>query len=143
MAKALIERREQFHTGRVGEFLDRFNSAMDSFFQQSQALSFQQTGDADASRQMALQALADPRQKQAVSLANFDDFLLFAVIPVVLVLLVPLMKRSVAERGTHIGAEQTRQNGRTGQFGCQALHLAGLLSSWVALAPDGLRIKEL
>jgi DHA2 family multidrug resistance protein len=54
---------------------------------------------------MTLQTLDDLRQQQAAALAYFDDFWLFAVLGVSLVLLVPLMKRSVAEKGTHIGAE--------------------------------------
>ena len=54
---------------------------------------------------MTWQALADLRQQQAASLAYFDDFWLFAVLAVALVFLVPFMKRSVAEKGEHIGAE--------------------------------------
>ncbi len=54
---------------------------------------------------MALQALANLRQQQAASLAYFDDFWLFAVLALALVPLVLLMKRSVAEKGEHIGAE--------------------------------------
>ena len=58
-----------------------------------------------ASAQMALQSLEDLRLQQASSLAYFDDFWLFAVLALGLVFLVPLMKRSVAEKGEHIGAE--------------------------------------
>ncbi len=105
LAQALEWRREHFHTARVGEFLDPLNPWVDSFLQQGRAFFFQQTGDPAASQQMALQALADLRQQQAASLAYFDDFWLFAVLAVALVFLVPLMKRSVAEKGAHIGAE--------------------------------------
>jgi MFS transporter, DHA2 family, multidrug resistance protein len=105
MAQTLIERREQFHTARVGEFLDPFNPTVSSFLQQNQANFLQQNGDPATSQQMALQTLADLRQQQAASLAYFDDFWLFAVIPAALVFLVLLMKRSVAEKGAHIGAE--------------------------------------
>ena len=105
IAQTLAERREQFHTSRVGDFLDPFNPAVSSFLQQGQANFLQQTGDPAGSQQMALQALADLREQQAGSLAYFDDFWLFAVIPVALVFLVLLMKRSVAEKGAHIGAE--------------------------------------
>jgi MFS transporter, DHA2 family, multidrug resistance protein len=45
------------------------------------------------------------RQQQASSLAYFDVFLLLAVVTVVLLPALPLMKRSVAEKGTHIGHE--------------------------------------
>ena len=65
----------------------------------------QHTGDPVKSQQMTLQALADLRQQQAASLAYFDVFWLCAVWAAALVLLVLLMKRSVAEKGTHIGAE--------------------------------------
>jgi DHA2 family multidrug resistance protein len=105
LAKALEWRREHFHTARVGEFLDPLNPAVNSFLQEGRAFFFQQTGDPAASRQMTLQSLADLRQQQAASLAYFDDFWLFAVLALGLVFLVPLMKRSVAEKGEHIGAE--------------------------------------
>ena len=105
LAQALEWRREHFHTARVGEFLDPLNPWVNSFLQQGRAFFFQQTGDPAASQQMTLQALADLRQQQAASLAYFDDFWLFAVLAVALVFLVPLMKRSVAEKGEHIGAE--------------------------------------
>jgi DHA2 family multidrug resistance protein len=105
LAQTLVQRREQFHTARVGEFLDPLNPAVNSFSEQARAFFFQQSGDPAASQQMTWQALADLRQQQAASLAYFDDFWLFAVLAVGLVLLVPLMKRSVAEKGEHIGAE--------------------------------------
>ena len=54
---------------------------------------------------MSLQALDSLRQQQALSLAFFDVFWLCAVLAVALVVLVLLMKRSVAEKGEHIGAE--------------------------------------
>jgi DHA2 family multidrug resistance protein len=54
---------------------------------------------------MTVQSLADLRQQQAASLAYFDVFWVCAALTVVLVLLVLLMKRSVAEKGTRIGAE--------------------------------------
>jgi MFS transporter, DHA2 family, multidrug resistance protein len=105
LAPAFEWRREHFHTARVGEFLDPLNPKVTSFLQQARAFYFQQTGDPGASQEMALQALSDLRDQQATSLAYFDDFWLFAVLALALVLLVPLMKRSVAEPGEHIGAE--------------------------------------
>jgi DHA2 family multidrug resistance protein len=89
----------------VGEFLDPFNPAVNNFAEQGQAFFFQQTGDPAGSQQMTWQALEDLRQQQASSLAYFDDFWLFAVLAVALLALVPLMKRSVAEKGEHIAAE--------------------------------------
>src|SRR5207247_11018601 len=105
LAQTLQERRDQFHTSRVGEFLDPLNPAVNSFLEQGRAFFFQQTSDPAGSRQMALQALENLRQQQAASLAYFDVFWLAAVLGAALVPLVLLMKRSVAEKGAHIGAE--------------------------------------
>ncbi len=105
LAQALEWRREHFHTARVGEFLDPLNPAVNSFLAQGRAFFLQQTGDPAASQQMSLQALANLRQQQAVALAYFDDFWLFAVLSLALIPLILLMKRSVAEKGTHISAE--------------------------------------
>ena len=105
MAHTVQVRRDQFHTWRVGEFLDPFNSTVGSYLEQAQALFFQQTGDASKAQQMAFQSLSDLRQQQAASLAYFDVFHVFAVLALALALLVLLMKRSVAGKGEHIGAE--------------------------------------
>jgi len=105
MAKTLVVRREQFHTARLGEYLDPLRPVVDSFSTQGRASFFQQTGDPAGSQQMTWQALADLRQQQAASMAYFDVFWLFAVLAVALVFLVLLMKRSVAEKGAHISAE--------------------------------------
>jgi len=105
MSQTIQERREQFHTSRVGEFLDPFNPAVNSYLEQARAFFFQQTGDAAASQQMALQALSNLREQQAASLAYFDVFWLCAVLGLALVFLVLLMKRSVAEKGAHVAAE--------------------------------------
>jgi MFS transporter, DHA2 family, multidrug resistance protein len=105
IAQTLIERREQFHTSRVGDFLDPFNPAVTTFLRQNQATFLQPTGDPVLSQQMSLQVLADLRESQAAALSYFDDFWIFAVVPAALVFLVLFMKRSVAEKGAHIGAE--------------------------------------
>jgi MFS transporter, DHA2 family, multidrug resistance protein len=105
VAQAFQWRRDNFHTARVGEFLDPLNPFVNDFFGQAQSYFFQQTGDPAGSQEMALQVLSDLRDQQASSLAYFDDFWLFGVVAFALVLLVPLMKRSVAEKGEHIGAE--------------------------------------
>ncbi len=57
------------------------------------------------SQQMAVQALDNLRQQQAASLAYFDVFWVCAALGAGLALLVLLMKRSVAEKGAHVGAE--------------------------------------
>jgi DHA2 family multidrug resistance protein len=104
-AQTIEIRREQFHTSRIGEFLDSLNPEVSSFLQQSQPLFLQNTGDPAGSQQMTWQALANLRQQQAASLAYFDIFYLAAVVAICLVFLLPFMKRSVAEKGAHIATE--------------------------------------
>ena len=105
MARTVQERRDQFHTWRVGEFLDPFNPQVSSYMEQAQAFFFQQTGDPAASQQLAFEALERLRHQQAASLAYFDVFFIGAVLGVALIFLVLLMKRSVAAKGAHIHAE--------------------------------------
>ena len=105
MAQTIQERRDQFHILRLGESLDSFNAAVVSFLDQARGVFLQQTGDPSAAQQLAWQALENLRQQQASSLAYFDVFLILAVVTLVLAPLVLLMKRSVAEKGAHIGAE--------------------------------------
>jgi DHA2 family multidrug resistance protein len=52
---------------------------------------------------LAWQALENLRQQQASALAYFDVFLILAVVTLMLVAVVLVMKRSVAEKGAHIG----------------------------------------
>jgi DHA2 family multidrug resistance protein len=105
MAQTLVERREQFHTARMGEFLDRLNPTVSAFSTQARASFLQKTDDPAASQRMTWQALANLREQQAAAMAYFDVFWLFAVLAVSLVVLVLLMKRSVAEKGAHLAAE--------------------------------------
>jgi DHA2 family multidrug resistance protein len=105
MAQTLQQRRLQFHTARVGEFLDPLNPQVNSFLDSAQRFFFEQSGDAAGSQERALEALENLRQQQAASLAYFDVFWLFAVLAVGLVFLVPLMKRSVVAKGEHIAVE--------------------------------------
>jgi DHA2 family multidrug resistance protein len=97
-------RREQFHLSRLGEDLGPLNPHVQSFMDQGQGLFMQWTGDPVRSKQMSLQVLDNLRQQQALSLAFFDIFWLCAVLAVALVLLVLLMKRSVAGKGEHVAA---------------------------------------
>lgn len=105
LAQTVQQRREQFHVSRLGEFLDPLNPAVDSYLEQVREFFYQQTGDPTGSQQRAVQVLENLRQQQALSLAYFDVFWLCAVLGLTLVLLVPLMKRSVAEKGVHVAAE--------------------------------------
>lgn len=105
LAKTIVERRDQFHTARLGEFLDPLNPAVAKFSEETTHAFLQSTGDAVLSQQMTWQVLADLRRQQAVSLSYFDAFWIFAVVSAALILLIPLMRRSVAEKGAHIAAE--------------------------------------
>ncbi len=105
LSQTIQERREQFHTARVNEFLDPLNPDVTSFLDGAKAAHLQQNGDAAESYRLALQNLSDLRDQQASSLAYFDVFWVAAVLALVLVPSVLLMKRSAAEKGEHIGAE--------------------------------------
>ncbi len=54
LSQALHEQREQFHSLRLGEYLDPFNPAVQSFTDQARAMFLQQTGDPVVSQQLAL-----------------------------------------------------------------------------------------
>ncbi len=105
VAQTIQERRDQFHSLRLGENLDPFNPAVNSYLSQVQPGFLQQTGDPVAAHQMALQSLDNLRQQQSSALAYFDSFLVFGVLAAALIFLVLLMKRSVAEKGAHVAAE--------------------------------------
>jgi DHA2 family multidrug resistance protein len=105
MAQTIQQRRDQFHVLRVNSTLDPLNPTVNSYLERVQAFFYQETGDPAGARQMALQALDDLRQQQASSLAYFDVFWIASVLALGLVMLVLLMKRSVAEKGAQVGAE--------------------------------------
>jgi DHA2 family multidrug resistance protein len=54
---------------------------------------------------MTLQSLFDIRHQQAAALSYFDIFWLTSVLSLSLILLLTLMKRSVAEKGAHLAAD--------------------------------------
>jgi DHA2 family multidrug resistance protein len=105
VAQTIQERRDQFHSLRLGENLDPLNPAVNSYLDQVQPGLLQQTGDPVAAKQMALQSLANLREQQASALSYFDIFFIFAVVAVALVGLVFFMKRSVAAKDAHVAAE--------------------------------------
>ena len=105
VAKIILDRREQFHTLRLGEYLDALNPTVSSFLEQAQSYLLQLSGDPVAARQLALQLLDNLRQQQSSALAYFDIFLVLAALSVPLVALVFMMKRSVAQKGAHVAAE--------------------------------------
>ena len=105
MSQTIQEPRQQFHLSRLGENLGPLNPHVQSFLEQTREFFLQWTGDPARSQQLAVQTLDSLRQQQAASLAFFDIFWVCAVLSAALVVLVLLMKRSVAEKGEHIGAE--------------------------------------
>jgi DHA2 family multidrug resistance protein len=105
MAQTIQERREQFHLSRLDDRLGPLNPYVHSFLDRGHAFFQQHAGDPAKSRQMTVQVLDNLRQQQAASLAYFDVFWVCAALGVLLVFLVLMMKRSVAEKGAHAGAE--------------------------------------
>ena len=105
LSQTLEERRDQFHVLRLGESLDPFNPAVNSFLARAQAFFLQQTGDPVAAQQLAWRQLENLHQQQASSLAYFDTFWMMAVLTFAVTFCVVFMKRSVAEKGGHAGSE--------------------------------------
>ena len=105
MSQTIQDPRQQFHLSRLGENLTPLNPHVQSFLGQSREFFQQWTGDPARSQQLAVQTLDDLRQQQAAAMAFFDIFWVCAVLSAALIFLVLLMKRSVAEKGEHIGAE--------------------------------------
>jgi DHA2 family multidrug resistance protein len=105
LAQTIQERRAQFHLSRLTDWLGPLNHHVQEFLGGAREFFLQRTGDPARSPQLGLGWLDDLRQQQGASLAYFDVFWLCAVLSVVLVVLVLLMKRSVAEKGEHVGGE--------------------------------------
>jgi MFS transporter, DHA2 family, multidrug resistance protein len=105
MAQIIHVRREQLHTLRLNEHLDSLNPQVHRLLEGAQAFFQRHTGDAPLSRRMTLEALERLRTRQALSLAYFDVFSLLAAFAALLLLLIPLIRRSVAEKGQHAAAE--------------------------------------
>ena len=105
VAQTIQERREQFHTLRLNEKIDVFNPPVPELLSKSHAFYLQHTGDSPLAHQMALKSLQQLRDRQALSLAYFDVFWASAAVAVCMIILVMLMKRTVAAKGEHISAE--------------------------------------
>ena len=104
MANTIQEPRQQFHLSRLGENLGPLNSHVQSFLEQTREFFQPWPGDTARSQQLAVQSLDNLRQQQATSMAFFEIFWVCAVLSAALVVLVLLMKRSVAEKGERISA---------------------------------------
>ena len=105
LAQTVEERRDQFHTLRLGEYLDPLNAAANSFLAQTRGFFLRQTADPAAAQQFAWQQLENLRDQQASSLAYFDCFWMVAVLTLAVVFLVLLMRRSVAAKGARVASE--------------------------------------
>ncbi len=105
VAQIIQERRLQFHSLRLNENLDSLSPPVNNLLTRGQAFFLQHNGDRVLSHQMALGVLDQTRTQQALSLAFFDVFSVCFAVGILLVFFVLLMRRSVAEKGAHIGAE--------------------------------------
>ncbi|MGN6625270.1 MAG: DHA2 family efflux MFS transporter permease subunit [Tepidisphaeraceae bacterium] len=105
IAQTVQERRFQFHTLRLNEHLDALNPSVARMLSNGQSYFLQRTGDAVRAHELTLGVLENARNRQASSLAYFDVFWSSGALAVALILLVLLMRRSVAEKGAHIAAE--------------------------------------
>ncbi|HJZ59435.1 MAG TPA: DHA2 family efflux MFS transporter permease subunit [Gemmataceae bacterium] len=105
LSQTMVERREQFHLSRLTDWLGPLNAHVHRYLEGAREFFLGKTGDPARSQRMSIQALDDLRQQQAQSLSYFDVFWLCAVLSLALVVLVLFMKRSVAEKSEHIGAE--------------------------------------
>ena len=120
MASTIQERREQFHLAHLDETLNPMNPYVREFLGRTPGM-YLLAPQADPARPslQALQGLERSPQQQAASLAFFDVFWLCAVLARrSLIVLVLMMKRSVAEKGEHLSAESgewTRRRGSIAQ----------------------------
>jgi MFS transporter, DHA2 family, multidrug resistance protein len=105
VAQTILERREQFHVLRLNEKLDALYPTVERLFERGREFFMRATGDPVRSQQMVLRSLQELRDRQALSLAYFDVFWSSAVVAALMVFLVLLMRRSVAQKGAHVGAE--------------------------------------
>jgi DHA2 family multidrug resistance protein len=105
MAQTIRERREQFHLLRLNENLDPLNPTLREYLIGLRLNLTPIIGDPAATDSMSQQILADLREQQALALAYFDVFWVFAVVAVVMIGFTLLMRRSVAEKGAHLAAE--------------------------------------
>lgn len=105
LGNTLVARRLPVHTERLGENIKPFNDAFQQASESGQSFFYQLTGDPAGSQMMAIGMIDELRQQQAAAMSYLDAFWLFAVLAAALLPLLLLMRRSVAEPGTHVGAE--------------------------------------
>jgi DHA2 family multidrug resistance protein len=105
MAQTIQERREQHHLLRLNEHLDNLNPTLHNYVENLQSALQPLSGDSSGVRDLSYQLVDNLRQQQATALAFFDVFWVFAVVAAILIPLVLLMRRSVAEKGAHLAAD--------------------------------------
>jgi DHA2 family multidrug resistance protein len=105
LAATLLARRQQFHSSRLGEHIDPLNENVNEFIDRATAYFLQLTGDPVGSEQQAWAALDQLRMQQASALSYFDIYYVYAVLALCIIPLALLMRRSVAAKGEHVGAE--------------------------------------
>ena len=74
MAQTLQERRDQFHTLRLGEYLDPFNPAVQSFIEQAQARFLQQTGGSGCCPAASVAGTGEPTRTAVIGTGVFRLF---------------------------------------------------------------------
>ena len=106
ISQTVEERRHEFHALRLGEYLDPFNAAANSFLAKGfKRSSFSKPAIRPRRSNWLWRQLENLRQQQASSLAYFDTFWMAAVLTFVVTFAVLFMKRSVAEKGARAGPE--------------------------------------
>jgi DHA2 family multidrug resistance protein len=105
LGKTMVERRVPLHTERLGEYFNPLYAPFNDAVASAKGFYYTVTGDPVTSESMAISAVDQLRQQQSLLMAYFDGFYLFAVLAIMIVPLAILMKKSVAEPGTHVGAE--------------------------------------
>lgn len=102
--QTILDRREQFHTLRLNEYLDKFNPAVVSYLNQMTSYYRGENYGPVLSKQMALQSLSNLRTQQADGLANFDCFWVMGIVALILIPGIYFMRRAVSEKGALIEA---------------------------------------
>ena len=110
VAQTLHERREQFHSLRLGELLDPFNPAVNSLCRASASFLLSADGRRGGlARRWRWKCSRRLREQQSSSLAYFDVFWLAAVLALVLVFLVIVHEAFGGREGrAHLAAGMSR-----------------------------------
>jgi len=103
--QTIQDRREQFHTLRLNEYLDSFNPAVVSYLDQMTSFFRGENYGPVLSKQMALQSLSNLLTQQAEGFANFDCFWVMGVTCLILIPGIFFMKHAVSEKGARISSD--------------------------------------